>query len=202
MDALFAPAFQAWGSPVTWLEIVAFGLSVAMVLCNQRQWLAGWPLSIVASALYGLLFWRGQLYGEAGLQLLFILMSVWGWWQWWRGTATHTLRVQRLRPAQWRWAIGSILLGWPLLGLLLDHATDSPLPYWDALPTVASVVTTVLVARKFIENWAFWIAINAVSVLLFALRAYWLTVILYAAFIPLAWQGWRRWQSELRPAPC
>ena len=199
MDLLFSPAFTAWGTPFTWLELLACGLSIAMVLCNQRQWIAGWPLSIVASLLYGLLFWRGKLYGQAGLQGFFIALSAWGWWQWWRGAQTHTLKVQRLSRQGWALSLAAIAAGWLPLGLLLHRVTDAPLPYWDALPTAASIVTTVLVARKFVENWLFWIVINAFSVLLFWHQGFWLTVILYAAFIPLAWQGWRRWSAELRP---
>jgi len=200
LETLVHPAFMAWGSPVTWLEIVAFVLSVVMVLGNQRQWIVAWPLAIVASALYGLLFWHGRLYGEASLQLFFIALAGWGWWQWARGQAGHALPVQRMDRRGWGLSLGSIALGWPLLGWALDHGTDSPLPYWDALPTVASVVATVQLGRKCIENWAFWIGVNAVSVVLFAFKAYWLTVLLYAAFIPLAAWGWRVWAREWRPA--
>lgn len=200
IELAFLPAFTAWGSPVTWLEIVAFALSVAMVIGNQRQWLVAWPLAIASSALYGLLFWHGQLYGEASLQLFFIALAAWGWWQWARGQAGKALPVQRMDRRGWIASLGATAVGWPLLGAFLDHATDSPLPYWDALPTVASVVATVQLGRKFIENWPFWIAINAVSVALFAIKAYWLTVLLYAAFIPLAAWGWRLWARELKAA--
>ena len=195
MDWLFAPAFHAWGAPFTWLELAAFTLSVAMVIGNQRQWLVAWPLAIAASLLYGLLFWRGQLYGEAVLQGFFIALAAWGWLQWWRGVEGHALPVRRLDRRGWLLSLGAVLLGGPLLGLFLDHFTQSPLPYWDAVPTVGSVVATVLLGRKFIENWPFWIAINAVSVGLFAQRGYWLTVILYAVFIPMAVWGWKRWRS-------
>jgi len=200
-DLLFHPAFTAWGSPVTWLEIAAFILSVAMVLSNQRQWIVAWPLAIGASALYGLLFWQGKLYGEASLQLFFIALAAWGWSEWALGHAGHALPVQRLGRRGWFLSLGSILISWPVLGWLLDHGTDSPLPYWDALPTVASVVATVQLGRKYIENWPFWIGVNAVSVVLFALKEYWLTVALYAAFIPLAAWGWRLWARELKPSP-
>ncbi len=193
-DALFSPAFLAWGSPVSWLEIAAFALSVAMVVCNQRQWIIAWPLAILASALYGLLFLHSSLYGEAGLQLFFILLAGWGWLQWWRGVDGQALPVQRLDRRGWALSLTAVAVGAPLLGLFLDHATDSPLPYWDALPTVGSVVATFLIGRKFIENWPFWIGVNAVSVLLFWHRELWLTVLLYAAFIPMAARGWQRWQ--------
>lgn len=196
-EALFTPAFMAWGSPVTWLEIAAFGLSLAMVIGNQRQWIGAWPLAIAASLLYGLLFLHGKLYGEAGLQVFFILLAAWGWLQWWRGVDGHALPVQRLQRRGWLLSLAAIAIGAPLFGWWLDQHTDSPLPYWDAVPTVASVVATFQLGRKYIENWPFWIAINAVSVGLFWHKGYWLTVILYAAFIPLAIRGWQIWRRAL-----
>lgn len=199
-DWLLTAAFTAWGSPFTWLEILAFTLSIAMVLGNMRQWLLAWPLAAAASLLYGLLFWEGQLYGEALLQLFFVAMAAWGFAQWWRGRAQAALTVRRMDARAWAASLSAIALAWPLLGWWLDRYTDSPLPYWDALPTVASVVATVQLGRKFIENWGFWVAVNAVSVALFALKAYWLTVLLYAAFIPLALWGWHEWaRAERHP---
>jgi nicotinamide mononucleotide transporter len=66
--SILAPAFTLWGSPVTWLEIVAFVLAIAMVLCNFRVNPWAWPLAILSSALYGVLFASSRLYGEASLQ--------------------------------------------------------------------------------------------------------------------------------------
>ena len=67
-------------------------------------------------------------------------------------------------------AAAATLAAWPLLGWLLQHATDSDVPYFDALPTVASVTGQVLLGRKFVENWPVWVGVNVVSVALFATR--------------------------------
>jgi nicotinamide mononucleotide transporter len=191
-----AAAFQIGGYPVTWLEIVAFGLSVAMVFANMRVNPVGWPLAIVASLLYALLFADAKLYGETGLQLVFVAVAFWGWWQWLRArdSAGQPLRVSRLKARDRLVALGATLAAWPLLGLLLDHATDSDVPYFDALPTVASVTGQILLARKHTENWPVWLAVNVVSVALFAYKGLWLTVVLYALFAVLSVQGWRAWR--------
>ena len=202
--ALAAPVFTAWGSPVSRLEVAAFVASLAMVLANLRVHPVAWPLAIFASAAYGLLFAQSKLYGEAGLQVFFIAIALWGWWQWLRGTAADgsALQVGYLQPLQ-RWQAGAAtLLAWPLLGLLLARSTDSDVPYLDALPTVASVTGQVLLARKRVENWPTWVAVNAVSVLLFAYKGLWLTALLYGLFMLLALWGWRHWQRlAARNAP-
>jgi len=203
MDSLFALArplaFTLLGTPVTWLEVVAFVLAIWMVVCNMRVNALAWPLAIVSSLLYFLLFWDGKLYGEATLQLLFAAIGLWGWWQWLcgRGADGEKLHVQLLSSRGRVRAVLATLAGWPLLGWFLAHHTDSPLPYWDALPTVGSLVGQWLLGRKYTENWATWILVNLVSIALFAIKGYWLTVILYAVFVPLSVAGWRAWSRQL-----
>jgi nicotinamide mononucleotide transporter len=195
--ALIAPAFTAFGSPISWLELVAFVLAVWMVVCNMRVHLLAWPLALISSLMYFALFLDGKLYGEAGLQLVFAALALWGWWQWRFGRTREgeALKVRRLglqgiaKPAL------LTLAAWPLLGVFLAKNTDSPLPYWDAFPTVASLLGQWLLARKYEENWPTWIVVNVVSVVLFGLKGYWLTVILYAGFIPMSVIGWRAWRK-------
>ena len=193
---LLAPAFGLWGSPVTWLELLAVVLSLAMVVCNIRVNVLAWPLAMTASLLYLLLFWDSRLYGEAGLQIVFAVVAGWGWWQWLRGRMADgaALRVRTLsRRARWG-LLAAIGLAWPLLGSLLRHATDTDVPWWDALPTAGSLAGQWLLGRKYVENWPVWVAVNAVSVGLFAWKGLWLTVLLYLMFLLMALWGWRAWQ--------
>lgn len=196
--ALLAPAFFAFGSPISWLELVAFVLAVWMVICNMRVHLLAWPLAFISSLMYFALFLDGKLYGEAGLQLVFAALAVWGWWQWRFGRTVQgdALKVRRLGLAGLVKPVLLTLAAWPLLGLFLARHTDSPLPYWDAFPTVASLLGQWLLARKYVENWPTWIVVNTVSVVLFGLKGYWLTVILYAGFIPMSVIGWRAWRQR------
>ncbi|MCW5634743.1 MAG: nicotinamide riboside transporter PnuC [Rubrivivax sp.] len=196
---LLAAAFTLWGSPVTWLEIVAFVLSLAMVAANMRVNPVAWPLAIAASVLYALLFAASRLYGEALLQLFFIAVAFWGWWQWLRGRGADggALVVHRLAP-RGRWVLAAgVLVAWPLAGFTLGRFTDSDVPFADALATVASVAGQVLLGRKVIENWLVWLAVNVFSVGLFAWKALWLTTLLYALFAVLSVAGWMAWRARL-----
>lgn len=202
LQALLAPAFVLLGSAISWAEIAAFGLAIWMVVCNMRVHVLAWPLAVLSSLIYFMLFWSGKLYGEASLQLLFAALAIWGWWQWLRGRGDdgQALRVRRLTRQGWAFALLAILLAWPALGLFLQHQTDSQVPYWDAFPTVASLLGQWLLGRKYQENWSVWVLVNIVSVALFAYKGYWLTVVLYAVFIPMSVAGWRAWQLRLQGA--
>ena len=199
---LLLPAFTWGGSAFTWLELVATVLAVWMVVCNLRVDPLGWPLAIASSALYGLLFVHSKLYGEAALQGVFIVLGTWGWWQWLRGSTGdgRKLQVRRLSPRQ-RWlALAATLAAWPLLGALLARLTDSDVPYLDALPTVGSLLGQYLLARKWLDNWPAWVAVNVFSVALFATKGLWLTTGLYLLFVVMALAGWRAWARLLPPA--
>ena len=196
LQPLFAPAETVWGAPVTWLELVAFVLAIAMVVFNIRVNPLGWPLAIASSLLYFALFWDNRLYGDASLQIFFAAVAGWGWWQWLRGTDASggALRVRRLAPRA-RWLLLALFaVAWPATGLFLRTVSDTDVPWWDAFPTAASVIGQWLLGRKYVENWAVWVVVNVVSVALFAYKGLWLTVILYALFAVLSWFGWRAWQ--------
>jgi nicotinamide mononucleotide transporter len=202
LSAALRPAFTAFGSPVTWLELVAVVLALWMVACNMRVRPLAWPLAMVSSLLYALLFWDARLYGDAALQLVFIAVAGWGWWQWLRGTDAQgqAWHVNRLPAAALVRAVAMALAAWPLVGLFLDRFTDTDVPYWDAFPTTLSLLGQWLLGRKHIENWPTWLVVNTVSVALFAYKGLWLTVGLYAVFIGLSVAGWRAWQRQLRSA--
>jgi nicotinamide mononucleotide transporter len=195
---LFASAFVVWGAPVTWLEIVAFALSIAMVVCNIRVNVLGWPLAIASSLLYLLLFWNSRLYGDAGLQVFFALVAAWGWWQWLRGTDAEgrPLRVRGLGARGRMGVLVAIAIAWPATAFFLLRFTDTDVPWWDAFPTAASVVGQWLLGRKYVENWPVWIVVDVVAAALFAYKGLWLTTILYLVFVAMAAVGWRSWRAK------
>jgi nicotinamide mononucleotide transporter len=197
-DWLFTAAFTLGGAPATWLEIAAVALALAMVACNIREVHWGWPLAAASSVLYLLLFTHSRLYGEAGLQVFFAVVALWGWAQWLHGGPGGAPLVVRRLPSPAR---GPTLLAglgaWLLTGFFLDHFTDSDLPWADAFPTALSVIGQVLLGRKFIENWPIWLVVNVFSVGLFAWKSLWLTAGLYALFAVLSLLGWRAWRRKM-----
>jgi nicotinamide mononucleotide transporter len=182
----------------SWAELIGAALGLAMVLCNLRVNPAGWPLAILSSAMYLLVFWDAKLYGDAGLQVLFIAIAAWGWWQWLRGRGDDgtPLRVRALALPGRVIAVVATAALWLAIGLLLRNVTDTDVPWWDAFPTAASIVGSVLLARKFVDNWAVWLVVNVVAVALFAFKGLWLTVGLYAVFAVMSVVGWRAWSAK------
>ncbi|MBA3598387.1 MAG: nicotinamide mononucleotide transporter [Methylibium sp.] len=195
---LNGPAFSLGALSASRAESLGAVLGVWMVLLNLRVNPAAWPLAIASSLLYLLVFWDARLYGDASLQILFVIVAFWGWWQWLRGKQADgsTLVVRHLGARGRAGALLAFALLWPAIGLLLARQTDTDVPWWDAFPTAGSVVAQVLLARKYVENWPGWLVVNVVAVGLFAYKGLWLTVGLYALFALLAVAGWRAWAQR------
>ena len=196
---MLEPALHFAGSSVSWLELWAFALALGGVVLTARVSPWGWPPTIVASALYGWLFFEHRLYGDAALQLFFIAVSAWGWRAWLRTTPADASRVgsgvRSLDGRVTRRLALALVACWAVLGALLARFTDTDVPWFDAAPTAGSVFAQVLLARKFVQAWALWIGVNLVAVALFAGKSLWLTALLYLIFVALSVAGWRRWRQ-------
>lgn len=193
-------AFTLLGTAVTWLEVIAFVLALANIACNVFEIHWGWPLTIIASVLYAWLFYASKLYGEAGVNVFFAVAALWGWWQWLRGHragSSAPLRIARLDSQGIVITVAGWAVAWLGCALLLRAITDSDVPWADGFVTAGSVVGTVLLGRKFIENWPIWLIVNAASVALFAYKGLTLTVVLYVIFFGLAIWGWIGWRERL-----
>ena len=188
------------------VELAGFVLSLAMVYCNIKEIHWAWPLAIASSALYGVVFWNSQLYGEASLQIMFILTSIWGWQQW-RSVKPATrddisdvparpLRISVLAPSELQKVAIAAIIAWPALTFFLDRFTDSNVAIWDALVTTLSLVAQYLLAKKKLENWWVWLVVNLITFGLMLFKSLWLTAILYLVFAALSYVGLRAWQQK------
>ena len=186
---------------ITYLEAIAFVLGLACVICNVFEIHWGWPLAIVSSALYFWLFSKNKLYGDAGIQIYFIVASFWGWWCWLKrpkaklAAAGQSLQVTRLSQQGVVWLCLIWLVLWGLLALILGRFTDSDVAWADAFPTAGSLIGQILLGRKILENWAVWQVVNISMVALLAYKTLWLTMVLYVVFLAMAVLGWRRWSQ-------
>ena len=193
------------GFQTTPLELISFVLSIVTVLLNIRRVHWAWLFAIISSATYGIVFFRARLYGDAGLQAVFIAASIWGWYEWLRGTGApaageddRPLVVTRLDRAGWSWSLAGWLLGFVLLSAFLHRFTDTDVPHMDGFLTAGSLLGTLLAARKKVENWHVWIAVDVLYVGLYVYKGLHLTAVLYAVFVAMAVLGMRAWARAAR----
>jgi nicotinamide mononucleotide transporter len=186
------------GFSTTPQELIAFVLSIATVLLNIRRNHWAWLFAIVSSAMYGIVFFGARLYGDAGLQAVFIAASCWGWYQWLRGGDHKPLVVTRLDRAGWIASLAGWAIGFGLLAMFLGTYTNTDVPVEDGFLTAGSLLGTLLTARKKVENWHTWIVVDVLYVGLYVYKGLHLTAVLYGLFVVLAVLGLLTWRAAAR----
>ncbi|MFZ3469365.1 nicotinamide riboside transporter PnuC [Streptomyces sp. 4.24] len=188
------------GWHTSWTEILGFATGAVCVWLVARQHIANWPIGIANNVFFIVLFAQAGLYADAGLQIVFIALAAYGWWSWTHGGGPGTsgaLPVRRTTGAEWAVLGAAGAVGVLGLTLLLSRATDSTVPFWDAVTTGLSLMATYGQCRKLVESWWLWIAADLIYIPLYAYKGLYLTSLLYTVFLALCVGGLLGWQRAL-----
>ena len=181
-----------------WFEIVAAITGAASVYLSVRQNIWSWPTAIVNVSLYTVVFYREGLYSDTGLQVVYLVLSFYGWYQWLYGGAQHSrLRVSRASRRLWIGAAFAGVIFWAALGTFTSRLPGSSLSYLDAALTTTSLVAQWMMTRKILENWILWIIADIVYVPMFIYKGLYPTAALYTVFLVLAILGLVSWRRSL-----
>ncbi len=179
-------------------ELIAVALAVAYLLLAVRQNRLCWVAAFISTAIFTVLFWNVQLLMQSLLNGYYMAMAVYGWWHWRHGGAEGALEISRWPVHHQALAIGLILLATAVSGYLLSEHSNAAWPWLDSLVTWAAVVTTFMVARKVLDNWAYWMVINSLAIFLFLERGMNLTAALHGIYLVIAVFGWASWLRDYR----
>ena len=181
------------------IEIVAVLLGIANIVLIIRRSVWNFPVAIVMVALYFIIFHDAKLYSDAGLQIFFAAINLYGWWSWNRNKDdSGVISVRRLPATSYAlWIAGSIIAIWAW-GAIMHAETDASYPYWDASIAMLSITGQILMTRRFVENWHYWIIVNIISIPLYIVKDLHLTAGLYGVFLVLAVAGLVEWRKAER----
>jgi nicotinamide mononucleotide transporter len=184
------------------VEILGFVSGALCVWLVARQNVWNWPIGIANNVVFLILFWTAGIYADAGLQIVYMGLALYGWWAWLRGGVGHgALTVTRTTRDQWL-VLGLVgVVATVGLTVLLDTVTDSTVPLPDAATTVLSLLATWGQARKKLESWWLWITADVIYVPLYAYKDLWLTAALYLGFLALCVFGLRTWRAAYATTP-
>lgn len=181
-----------------WIELLGFifGVATLWLLVVQNVW--NWPIGIANNLFYIVVFFNSRLYADMTLQLFFIIVSIAGWYLWLHGGEHHdALRVQRIPRAHLALTlvIGAVVtVFWTMVLARINDAA----PLLDAATAIFSIAAQYLMARKYIENWYIWIAVDLVSIALYAYKHLALTAVLYAIYLAFCVAALVNWNRSLR----
>ena len=193
---VFAAWFSAHG-----LELTAVIFGIVSVFLSVRQNIWSWPTGLINVALFFALFYKSGLYSDMGLQLVYFVLSLYGWYEWLYGGAGHTeLHVSRTPARVYLILLVIGVVAWAALGRLTSKLPGVALPYLDAALTTASLAAQWMMTRKLLENWALWIILDVVYVGMFIFKGLYLTAANYAVYLALAVMGHLAWKRSLAVA--
>ena len=178
-------------------EVAAVILALAYLLLAMKEKISCWYAAFASTAIYTFLFFDVHLFMESALQLYYLGMAVYGWWLWKKpayGKVENEIHTWKL--SQHLAVITVTLLLTVISGTLLAKNTTAAMPFLDSFITWGSVITTWMVARKVLENWLYWIVIDALSVYVYFDRELYLTAILFVLYVLLAVIGYFEWHKR------
>jgi nicotinamide mononucleotide transporter len=180
-------------------ELIAVLFAIAYLLLAVRENILCWSAALVSTFIFLFIFWQVRLYMESALQIYYIGMAVYGWHQWTR-SGEGDLTISSWNLKQHITAAVLIAIATIVSGYMLGAGTDARLPFLDSFTTWSSVLTTYMVARKILENWLYWLVIDAASIYLYLDRELYFTAILFAIYIIIIFFGWFSWLKSYRQA--
>lgn len=193
-DSVFSAFKQT--STTEWLIFITAMLYV-LLAAIENVWC--WLFGILSSALSVYLCYTGQLFLESGLNVFYVVIGIYGWYQWLYGSKEKAeleiVSFSLLKNAK-LFRIG--LLIWFPLGLISNQYSTQVMPYLDAFITAFSILATWMTAKKILENWLYWIAIDALAIILYASRGFNLLALLYFIYTLLAVAGYIKWRNKLK----
>ena len=203
MNELITQAMAQWQLMHS-LELAATLLALAYVILALKQSLWCWPAALLSTVLFTHVMWQSALLSDALLQLYYAAMALYGWWRWQQ--LRQSTPDQRGPVYEWPWQRHAVLIGITAaagvaLGAFMANYTQADFAYIDAQTTVFSVMATWLVARKLVSNWLYWVAIDAVSIFVYAQKHLYFLTGLFMLYTVIAIAGYFIWRSHYQQQP-
>jgi nicotinamide mononucleotide transporter len=184
-----------------WLESTGLfsGLLCVVLLIRQNIW--NWPIGLIYSLVSVVVFYRSRLYADLALHVFYVVMNGYGWYYWTfakRAANVPLLPVVHIGTATA--AVLSLIVAsvTATMGWFLATHTDAALPYWDSSQTTMSFAAMWMTARKHIENWLVWLAVDIIATGIYLVKGLELYAVLYGVYIGMALAGWWAWRQSMR----
>lgn len=183
-------------------EWTAAAITAVSVYLAAREHIWNWPTAIVSVAMYAIVYVHSGFYSDAGLQVVYFVLSIYGWYEWLHGGTGHgELHVSRASRRVWLLCAAIGVAFWWLDASVARRFNGVAFPYIDAATTTVSLVAQWMMTRKILENWVLWIVVNAVYVPMLLVKHLLPTAILYTVLLLLAVKGLVDWNKSHRNAP-
>ena len=181
------------------LEGIVLVTGIAAVMLQAKEKILAWPLAIISVSIASYLFFQNRLYSDFGLHLIYIFLNIFGWYKWTSKNVEQAVSPTLLMSSkEIIIAVMVVLLGSYALGYLMFANTDADLPYFDAFTTSGSLVAQYLLAKKYLQNWLFWIVVDLVAIPIYLYKGMYLMALLFFAYLLICIWGYIAWRGNMK----
>ena len=184
-----------------WLDILTTVLGLIYIWLEYRASIALWFVGVIMPALDVWLYWSHGLYGDAGMAVYYTLAAVYGFYIW-KFKKTRKLKqslpIIHLPRRQYLPATLFFLFAWGATYYILVNWTNSTVPLLDSFTNALSFVGMWALARKYLEQWFFWIVVDVVCCFLYIQKGIPFKAGLYGLYVVIAIAGYYKWKQMLK----
>ncbi len=188
------------------LEIVGTIVGLIYLWLEYKDSIYLWITGIIMPAIYLSVYYKAGLYADFGINIYYLLAAIYGWIMWRYGSVVRSKILKQkaerevkelpITHVPWRYLFSlSLVFACALVGIafILIRFTDSNVPWLDSFTTAMSIIGMWMLAKKYVEQWFAWMAVDAVSAGLYIYKELYFTSALYALYTVIAVFGYYKW---------
>lgn len=188
----------------TLLEFVAVVFGLLSVWYARLEKILVYPTGIISVLIYVYICFGIKLYADAGINLFYFAMSVFGWYNWTKKSKKPLLQISASNGRDWLISMLMFMVSGIIILMLLKYFKGDDVEYWstfvpyiDTFTTAIFIVAMWLMATKKVENWIYWIIGDLISIPLYAYKGLVFTSFQFFAFLILAIMGYISWRRKI-----
>lgn len=198
-------AFQVVDYPISYVELIGTLFGLISVYFASKANILTWSTGIINEFFLFLLFFQVQLYADMLLQVYFFIVTLYGWYNW--KTNSKEKKISETNLINKLWLTTSIIIFSLFSGVLFANIhiylpyvfkEKASYPFLDSLIMVISIIATILLAKKKVETWYMWIAVDIICVGLYFKKGVYFLSLEYLIFLGLAIYGLYNWRKQLK----
>lgn len=185
-------------APDTPIGMVCGVAGVICVVLTAKGKISSYFFNFIQMITYMIICWDAALYLEFGEQVFYFIVCIFGVFMWNKNMKTNedgTTQVKAKKFKFWQWFVVAAVVAVStfLLGYFGESVLGSTMPYLDAMTVALAVIAQLLMVWRYREQWACWILIDVISLVMFVLLGQWSMVAMYIAWTANAFYGWYNW---------
>lgn len=188
-----------------WLEAIAVIAGIVSVWYSRKENILVFPTGLVNTTLFIYLSYKGNLFGEASVNLYYSIMSIYGWYLWTRkkeDQQTLVLQITESTQKEWIQQLAFFTIFYVAIYISLSFAKNAfapeAIPWADAFASATAYTGMWLMAKKKVESWIWWILTNIASIPLYFVKGYAFTSVQFLVLLILAVAGLVSWRKKAR----